>query len=164
MNIAQQQDYNPRYGLSSLEAPPVIVQNLPQSTSQLHGAIGPGWSPYSDVDITQLDATAKAPAAGCLAILKRAGVEPTDNNSTGLAMPSCEGPMFAVDVFTRWLSGGRAGTLLDVVNALGSSYRPVGTFAATIDASHHAGASEFRGFAYVDSCTCFRYVTGLQRI
>ena len=164
MNIAQQQGYNPRYGLSSLEAPPVIVQNLAQPTAQLHGAIGPGWTPYSDVDIAELDAVAKAPAAGCMAILKQAGIEPTDNNSAGLAMPACEGPMFAVTILQRWLAGGRTGSLLDVVNAIGSSYRPVGTFAATFDASHHDGASAFRGFAYVDSCTCFRYVTGLQRI
>lgn len=164
MNVAQQQGYNPRYGLSSLEAPPVIVQNLPEATPQLHGAIGPGWSPFSDVDISQFDATAKAPGADCLAILKRAGVGPTDNNSAGLAMPSCEGPMFAVALLQRWLAGGRTGSLLDVVNGLGSSYRPVGTFAATIDGTHHDGASEFRGFGYVDSCTCFRYVTGLQRV
>ena len=72
--------------------------------------------------------------------------------------------MFAVTVLQRWLSGGRSGSLLDVVNGIGSSYHPVGTFAATIDATHHAGASDFRGFAFVDSCTCFRYVTGLQRI
>lgn len=164
MNIAQQQGYNPRYGLSSLEAPPVIVQNLAQPTAQLHGAIGPGWTPYSDVDIAQLDAAAKAPAADCMAILKQAGVEPTDNNSAGLAMPACEGPMFAVTVLQRWLAGGRTGSLLAIVNALGSSYHPVGTFTATVDAAHHDGASSFRGFAYVDSCSCFRYVTGLQRI
>jgi hypothetical protein len=164
MNIAQQQGYNPRYGLSSLEAPPVIVQNLAQATPQLHGAIGPGWTPYSDVDMAQLDAAAKAPAAECMAILKSAAAEPTDNNSAGLAMPACEGPMFAVAVLQRWLAGGRAGSLLDVVNGLGTSYHPVGTFAATIDPTYHDGASEFRGFAYVDSCTCFKYVTGLQRI
>jgi len=165
MNVAQQQGYSPRYGLSSLEAPPVIVQNLQAgATAQLHGAIGPGWAPFSDVDISQFDATATAPAAECMAILKQGGVGPTDNNSAGLAMPSCEGPMFAIRVLQRWLAGGRAGTLLDVVNGLASSYHPVGTFAATIDAAHHDGASEFRGFAYVDSCTCFKYVTGLQRI
>jgi len=164
MNVAQQQGYNPRYGLSSLEAPPVIVQNLAQPTSQLHGAVGPGWSPYSDVNAAQMDAVAKASAAYCLGMLKHAGLAPSDNNSTVLALPSCEGPMFALTVFDQWIAGGRTGSLLDVVNGLGSGYRPAGSFASLIDAAHHDGASEFRGFAYVDGCTCFRYVTGLQRI
>jgi hypothetical protein len=164
MNVAQQQGYNPRYGLSSLEAPPVIVQNLAQPTPQLHGAIGPGWSPYSDVNIAQLDAMSKAPTAHCLATLKRAGHAPTDNNSTILAVPSCEGPTFAVAVVERWLAGGKAGSLLDVVNAMGGAYQPAGTFSAHLDASRHDGAGAFRGFAFADGCTCFRYTTGLQRI
>jgi hypothetical protein len=164
MNVAQQQGYNPRYGLSSLEAPPVIAQNLAQPTAQLHGAIGPGWSPYSDVDMSVMDKASQAPAANCRAILKKAGQAPTDNNSMLLAMPSCEGPMFAVAVVDGWLASGKAGSLLDVVNAMRTSYQPVGTFTASIDAQHHDGAAAFRGFAYVDGCTCFRYTTGLQRI
>jgi hypothetical protein len=164
MNVAQQQDYHPRYGLSSLEAPPVIVQNLAQPTPQLHGAIGPGWAPYADVAATRLDAASRATAASCLSILKAAGQAPTDNNSTVLAMPSCEGPMFAAAVVDRWLAGGRSGSLLDVVNALGSSYQPVGAFAAHLDASHHDGASAYRGFSYVDGCSCFQYTTAVRRI
>jgi hypothetical protein len=164
MNVAQQQGYNPRYGLSSLEAPPVIVQNLAQPGAQLHGAMGPGWSPYSDVDMSVLDKASQAPAARCRSILKKGGQEPSDNNSMLLAMPSCEGPMFAVAVVERWLAGGKAGSLLDVVNGLGSSYQPVGTFSGRLDASHHDGAAEYRGFAYVDGCTCFRYMTARRRI
>jgi hypothetical protein len=99
-----------------------------------------------------------------LRILKKAGQQPADSNSTGLAMPSCEGPMFAVAVVEQWLAGGKAGSLLDVVNGLGSSYRPVGTFTGDLDPSHHDGAAAFRGFAFVDGCSCFRYTTGLQRI
>ena len=164
MNVAQQQGYNPRYGLSSLEAPPVIVQNLAQPTSQLHGAIGPGWSPYSDVDMSALDKSSQESAASCRAILKKGGQEPTDNNSMLLALPSCEGPMFAVAVIEKWLAGGKVGSLLDVVNGMGTSYRPAGTFTGRIDASHHDGAAAYRGFAYVDGCTCFRYTTPLRQI
>ena len=164
MNVAQQQGYSPRYGLSSLEAPPVIVQNLAQPTAQLHGAIGPGWSPYSDIDMSVMDKASQASAAQCRAILKHGGLAPTDNNSMILALPSCDGPMFAVAVFDRWLASGRSGSLLDVVNAIGSSYRPAGTFSASLDANHHDGAATYRGFAYVDGCTCFRYTTALQRI
>jgi hypothetical protein len=164
MNVAQQQHYNPRYGLSSLEAPPVIVQNLAQPTPQLHGAIGPGWAPFSDVAIAQFDAAAKNPGAPCMSILTHAGIAPKDNNSSILALPSCEGPMFVAAVVDRWIAGGRSGTLLDVVNRLRSSYRAAGTYAVDMTASHHDGASSYRGFAYDDGCSCFRYTSGLQRV
>ena len=164
MDVAQQQGYQPRYGLSSLEAPPVIVQNLPQPNAQLHGALGPGWAPYSDVDLAHLDAAAKRPAAACLAILQRAHVAPTDNNSTILALPACEGPMFITAVIEGWLANGRNGNWLDVVNALRNNYRPAGAYAAEITANQHTGASDYRGFAFDDGCSCFRYVSALQAI
>jgi hypothetical protein len=164
MNVAQQQHYNPRYGLSSLEAPPVIVQNLAQPGPQLHGAIGPGWAPFSDVDTSHFDNAAKQPAALCLSILRHAGIAPTDNNSTILALPGCEGPMFIAAVVERWIRGGRAGSLLDVVNQLQGAYRPAGSYVANVDGGHHDGASGYRGFAFDDACGCFRYTSGLQRI
>ena len=54
--------------------------------------------------------------------------------------------------------GGRA-SLLSIVNGLGSSYRPAGTFSALYDDRRHDGADAYRGFSFVDSCTCFRYVS-----
>ncbi|MBV9292168.1 MAG: hypothetical protein JO222_06940 [Frankiales bacterium] len=164
MDVAQQQNYNPRYGLSSLEDPPVIVQNLTQPAAQLRGSIGPGWSPFSDVAAAQLDSMAKRPAATCLSILQHAGLTPTDNNSTFLALPSCEGPMFAQFVVRTWLAAGQHGTLLDVVNGLHSAYVPVGTYSADLSAAHHDGAAAYRGFAFTDSCSCFRYTSGLRSI
>lgn len=162
MNVAAQQNYTPRYGLSSLEGPPTIIQNLPTSAaSQLHGAMGPGWAPYADVSTGDFDAAAKAPAAGCIQILTRAGHAPTDNNSATLALPSCDGPMFLAAVFDRWIAGGGATSLLSIVNDLGSSYRPAGTFSASYSDRRHDGAAAYRGLAFVDGCTCFRYVSGL---
>lgn len=165
MNVASQQGYTPRYGLSSLEAPPTVIQNLPTSAaSQLHGAMGPGWAPYADVSIADFDAAAKAPGAACVQLLTKAGHPPTDNNSATLAMPSCDGPMFVATVFDRWIAGGGTASLLSVVNALGSSYRPSGTFTASYSARQHDGAVAYRGFSFVDACTCFRYDSGLASI
>ena len=165
MNVAAQQHYTPRYGLSSLEGPPTIVQNLPTSAaSQLHGAIGPGWAPYADVTIGDFDATAKAPAAACVQILTKAGHAPTDNNSATLAMPSCDGPLFVAAVFDRWIAGGGTASLVSIVNGLGSSYHPSGTFAASYGDQRHDGAGAYRGFAFVDACTCFRYTSGLTSV
>jgi hypothetical protein len=162
MDIAQQQGYRPRYGLSSLEAPPIVIGNLTNAASQLHGAMGPGWSPYSDVDLADFDATAKAPGALCLKILTKEGVAPTDNNSATLALPSCEGPLFVAAVVSRWARAQTSTSMLDVVNALASSYRPSGAYTARLGPSRHAGATTYRAFAFVDGCGCFRYTSGLR--
>ena len=165
MNVAAQQGYTPRYGLSSLEAPPTVIQNLPTSAaSQLHGAIGPGWAPYADVSTADFDAVAKAPGAACVQILAKAGHAPTDNNSATLAMPSCDGPMLLAAVFDRWIAGGGTASLLSIVDGLGSSYHPVGTYSASFSAQQHDGAIAYRGFSFVDGCTCFRYTSGLTSV
>jgi hypothetical protein len=162
MNVAAQQQYSPRYGLSSLEAPPVIIGNLANPGTQLHGALGYGWSPFSDVDTTAFDATASAPGARCMGVLRGAGLAPTDNNSALLALPSCEGPYFAVAAFGKWLASTPGTTLVQAVDSLGSSYTASGAFGSTFDAAEHDGADSYRQFAFVDSCTCFRYTSPLR--
>ena len=162
MNVAEQQQYAPRYGLSSLEAPPVIIQNLANPRTQLTGSIGVGWSPFSDVNIQDFDAAARAPGQRCMDVLKRAGLAPVDNNSSILAAPSCEGPYFAAAAFGRWLDSPPSNGLVDAVNGLGSSYQPTGTFSASFRATQHDGASAYRALTFVDSCTCYRYGSGLQ--
>ena len=164
MDVADQQQYRPRYGLSSLEAPPVIVPNLANPSAQLHGAMGPGWAPYADVSTSELDAAAKQPAKACLDILRKAGLAPTDNNSTILTLPSCEGPMFLREIVSRWVTSAPGTTMLQVVNGLGSSYRPAGSYGSTLTSNRHDGANGYRGFGYVDSCTCFRYSTALRAV
>jgi hypothetical protein len=163
MNVAESQGYEPRYGLSSLEAPPVIIQNLADPGTQLNGALGVGWSPFSDVDSANFDAISAQPGTLCLNILRQAGLAPSDNNSTILALPSCDGPFFVQASFARWISG-TGGTLLAAVNGLGSSYHPSGTFSALIDTGHHDGASAYRDLSFVSGCTCFEYTSGLQAI
>ena len=164
MDVAEQQGYRPRYGLSSLEAPPIAMGSLTNAANQLHGAMGPGWSPYSDVDVADFDATAKAPAAQCIRILSAAQVAPTDNNSATLALPACEGPLFVAAVVSRWARANVSTSLLDVVDALGSSYRPVGAYGAQLEPRRHFGAASYRAFAFSDGCSCFRYTSGLRAL
>jgi hypothetical protein len=165
MNIAAQQQYTPRYGLSSLEAPPVIIQNLPTSAaSQLHGSMGPGWAPFADVNVADFDAAAKQPGAECIRILTQAGHAPTDNNSAILALPACDGPLFVAAVFDRWIADRGAVDLLGIVNGLGSAYRPAGTFTGSFSRQQHDGAATYRGFSFNDACDCFRYVTAARPV
>ena len=87
---------------------------------------------------------------------------PGDNNATILALPSCEGPYFAVDVLTRLLRAGGDTRLLDIVSRLGSSYHASGTYATSFSVTKHDGGNAYRDFAYDDSCKCFRYTSGVR--
>jgi hypothetical protein len=162
MIAADEQNYRPRYGLSSLEAPPVIVQNLSEPNSQLHGAMGAGWAPFMDVNKANFDAAARAPGQRCLDVLRKAGIVPGDNNATILALPSCDGPLFAAKALTQLVNASADTRLLDVVARLGSSYRASGTYATSFTATKHDGASAYRDFAYFDACSCFRYTSGVR--
>jgi hypothetical protein len=164
MNIADQQGYRPRYGLSSLEAPPVIVQNVTAPGSQLHGALGAGWAPYADVNAADFDAEARRPGAACMRILAAAQMAPKDNNAAFLALPSCEGPLFALAAYTRWLQLGRQGTLTAAVDSMGTTYAAAGAMRTQLSSRQHDGASAYRGFAFVDACVCFRYSTAVTGI
>jgi hypothetical protein len=99
-----------------------------------------------------------------MSILSHAGLSPKDNNAAILALPSCEGPFFVSTIVRQWLASGTSTTLLDVVNRLGNSYHPAGSYAATLGAAKHDGASQYRDFVFVDSCTCVRYTSGLHQI
>lgn len=162
MLAADQQNYRPRYGLSSLESPPVVVPNLPDPDSQLRGAMGPGWAPYMDVDEADFDAAALSPSARCADVLKRSGQTPADNNAWILALPSCEGPYFVQDVIARLSRAPSSTTLLAVVDELGSAYRASGSFATKLGPGKHDGASGYRGVAYTQACSCFRYTSALR--
>ena len=99
-----------------------------------------------------------------MASLKHARVAPTDNNSAILALPTNEGPFFVAKIVTNWPASASSAELLNIVNSLGRSYRPVGTYVSEFSSSQHDGAADFRGFAFQDGCTCFRYTSGLQRM
>src|SRR5207302_67216 len=126
-----------RIGVVTFDQPDwrsAYTKNLANPRTQLTGSIGVGWSPFSDVNIQDFDAAARAPGQRCMDVLKRAGLAPVDNNSSILAAPSCEGPYFAAAAFGRWLDSPPSNGLVDAVNGLGSSYQPTGTFSASFRA------------------------------
>lgn len=144
MLSASQQHYTPRYGFSSADAPVIAIPDVPDYKTQMRGSIGMGWVPFDDVNAPQFDDLAAAPARRCLDVLKRAGIAPADNNSTILALPSCESTWFIAALFT-----GAADT-----------YKPSGTYA--LSSARQDGPSSFRDVAFADDCGCFRYTSGLR--
>jgi hypothetical protein len=157
MEVAQPQGYHPHYGISTLNEPNLLLATPSIAVPQLHGAVGVGWSPITDVGP---DAEGPVPAqrAQCEAIFQRAGVNIGGRTDAGQyrANAVCD------DLFLlrRALAGRndlspaavRAG-----IESLGTSWISNIDFGTRLDPSHHDGAGAYRLMAFDDSCACVRY-------
>ncbi|MCW2708898.1 MAG: hypothetical protein JWM22_2740 [Frankiales bacterium] len=162
MQAADQQHYNPRYGLNGTSGNSGLADLLgPQTAnSQLKDALSIGWQPMIDAHAADdPDGLANAPRKRCLALMRKAGVSMTSRNAEGLALLLCSGIWFFQTV------AGRAGTLLNqstfiaAANHVGSSaFVPANSFVTRIDPQHHDGVAAVRNMSYYSSCSCFRYV------
>ena len=145
MQSAQQQNYNPRYALNSLEVPAFITQNVP--VAQLTGSIGIGWLPASDLFYKEVAHGTNPNEDLCYAITKRNGDE---------VKRYCDGLFFLKAALDRAPSFTPAG-LQAAVAALGTAYDSPWTFATRFVPNRYDGARQVRSLAFVDSCGCYRY-------
>lgn len=148
---AQNQNYYPRFGLTSLELPAALRTVL--SARQLEGARGVGWLPVYDVPLT-----AQPPATpdrrDCLAAMTAAGEDANASTSRGYALATCGGGLTLAAAWRKtpltpagFLSG---------LRALGRSFTSVSTFADDFS-SNRDGVSRARPMAFTASCDCFVY-------
>jgi hypothetical protein len=162
MQAADQQHYNPRYGLNGTSGNSGLADLLgPQTAnSQLKDALSIGWQPMIDAHAADdPDGLANAPRRRCLALMRKAGVSMTSRNAEGIALLLCSGIWFFQAAATH------AGTLLNqstfiaAANQLKSSaFVPASSFVTRIDPQHHDGIGAVRDMSYTSSCSCFRYV------
>ena len=90
-----------------------------------------------------------------LAIMRRAGIDTSNRFATTYMLAVCDRFM----VLERAIKA--SGQLTPVGVLQGLDRLPValdsaGTYAITLGQAHHDGAFRLRGFAYLDTCSCFR--------
>jgi len=152
---ASSQKYYPAYGLTSLSAPAGLMQpNVPPEA--LVGARGVGWIPALDVDLVRDKDNPNPAAAVCRDIMVKAGQGGV--SSAGVMQQR----MFCDELFLlkRTLDKATALTprgLRTQVEALGTSYNSVLTFATKFGPGRHDGAAAYRPFGFVADCSCFQY-------
>jgi ABC-type branched-subunit amino acid transport system substrate-binding protein len=154
---AEQQRYRPRYAVNSQDEIAAFLEaNSPPA--QLHGALGVGWMPPSDVDSDQ-DPHASPGAAACAALMRKAGVALTPRQAYYQAMVTCDLELlFAV-------AAGRGGgfdtsSLASGVAAAAGSFPYATTFGGRSGLSSGPDkAGVMRDIGYVDACRCFRYLS-----
>jgi hypothetical protein len=161
MQNAEQQHYNPRYGLTTNASPVGLQGSI--SANQLAGSVGVGIEPALDSNVEgwMVDTPGRA---GCVAILKRAQVDIGNKGSgpDGTAMGMCDKFQLTQAAAARVEAAGRpvtAGSIIDAISTMGDAFLPATTQGTSFSPSRRAGGSKYQIFGFLDTCSCFRYLT-----
>ncbi|HEU5033276.1 MAG TPA: hypothetical protein VFT62_00800 [Mycobacteriales bacterium] len=163
MRDADTQHYTPRYGLNSTSGFSTLAPELPKA--QQIGALGVGWMPSLDLSSSDYP-DSKLPADGklCLQIMTKAGQAPQNSNQKSSELGFCEFYFFLQRVLGRVQGPLNEQTALAAIDAVGSSFQPIATFASSFSASKHDGMAVVKDIAYNPSCNCYRYTSNGHRV
>ena len=163
---AQNQDYHPRYGLTSGNAAQLYIDQNLFPKAQLHGALGMGWEPL--LDLTNADNPDNGPYSNdarrqCVALMRAHQIDVSAAIVKRQALEACSTLHFFRDAMTRGGVPTRAGYRAGA-EALGGSFASPLVFATRFDAAHHDGAAAIRPLAFLDACSCIRYTGSVRPI
>jgi hypothetical protein len=153
MPEAQSQGYHAVYGLNSDADPQFQEEN--QAGNQLHGALGVGWVPADDVNLTQ-DPGGNPAYSLCINLLRQAGLSYPDRASQTTVLGNCDDIFFIKTVLERAQALTPAG-FRDAAEGLGDAYNSAYTFATHFAPGRHDGPSKVRLLGFNDACNCFKY-------
>jgi hypothetical protein len=157
MQQADQQHYNPKYSLTTYDAPVGMIGSSGAPAAQLANASGVGWDPSTDVGTYGSKAFDNATTKLCRTIEAPTGQD-TDRLSEYATQVFCNA---ILSVQAAANASGAAnlngGAFISGFSALGSSFADSLTLGTTLSASKHDGANKTRPFAYKTSCSCFSY-------
>lgn len=158
LRSAENQDYRPRYGLTSQAGHTVIAKQVPEQ--QLHGALGVGWLPQFDVPASERPESPGA--AECMAMYKEHGEEPADDNNRAVMLSVCETIGFVKVALEAGLPDLTAQSYARGAESLGE-FVSFNSFANYLAPGRHDGAAYYRTVAYdaESGCVCFHYTSDL---
>jgi hypothetical protein len=158
MTPAETAGYRPRYGVSTFNAPGVLLQhNVPKP--QLTGALGIGTDPTGDVDATRDPVAVSSAERRCLATMHAAG-----QSFTGKRVAEAVG-LFDCDVFRLLRAAAAAGgglspvALARGIALAGPRFVPAETFSSGLRPGRYALAGSARDLAWGTDCECFHYTS-----
>lgn len=155
MRSADAQNYLPRYGLSTTDAPDALTPLVP--ARQLHGTTGMGWAAVYDVPAKKEDRSAPNRKA-CLALIqKRTGETFSSRNVEYVGLTFCDSVWFFSHVASALTSELTASSFASAVPQVGGTYRSPLVLATTFGTSVHDGAASARNLQFDDNCSCFSY-------
>jgi ABC-type branched-subunit amino acid transport system substrate-binding protein len=160
MVAADNQAYQPRYGLHSRNSPGALLQGSAPARQQ-KGAMGIGWQPMNDVDQAHDPGVLNPRQKLCLDLMKQSGQASNGRTALLLGLWMCDDLLFlqdAVRAAPTWsMPGLRAGA-----ESLGA-FPSASTFRSrTGPGLLHDGAAQYRLLAFNDSCSCYSYTSPLK--
>ncbi len=152
LTIADQQDFRPRYGFTSVNL--TNTQALQHEPSQLNGSVVVSWLPGQDVGKAD-DPRRGGAHARCAKIFTDAGIAPNRlYNGT-----FCDSLFFLDQALST--TNNITPTGLGAASAkLGTSYDSPYTWDTKLELGRPDGGSAVRLGKYVEACTCYRYISG----
>jgi hypothetical protein len=164
---AEQQQYRPRYGISTATAPQAWLDAGLIDPHQMAGATGLGWSPVLDLPASANPDNSRysSPARRhCVAVLKARNITFTSTNAEGAALLYC-------DLFysLQRAMGAVHGPLtrdatMAAVDRLGSSYPSAYLPQVFFGPGHHDPVGSGYTYQFSQACGCMQYGGGPFRV
>jgi hypothetical protein len=150
MAAAENQQYRPKYGLTSDQSPAFLESTSPIPRAQLANSTGVGWSPLVDVNAAADPGPSGPNEKLCLDIQAKAGQNMADRGARLTASTYCNALFFLKQNLERAPALTAAG-LAQAVAGLGRRFDNVGIFTpSSYTSSKHDGADTYRDFAFVN--------------
>ena len=154
---ADSQAYRPRYGITTANAPYVLLQTSVPAR-QLVGSVGVGALPALDVDAQRDPGKAVPGASRCRSILAKAGLSYGNKRfATAYGYGFCDAFDLLANAFAkRGLAGAQ---VRDGLATTGTTLRPASTFRSGLDASNRFIPGAVADLRWDASRSCFRYAS-----
>jgi ABC-type branched-subunit amino acid transport system substrate-binding protein len=148
---ADSQGYRPRYAVDdTIATPALLTQNA--SASQLHGSMGAGYLPTTEVE----NPPDVSPAATrCKKLMRDAGEDVSQSLVLTIVLNVCDALSFLEQTLT--LGGVISAAGLQAGLAKLTHFESAVTYRSRVSPTLHDGGAGVRDFVYVDSCTCYRF-------
>ena len=162
MQAAEQQHYRPRYAASAYGSGTALLEQLAPS-AQLHGMLGIGSFPSSDVDPAQSPGDVSPAGPLCRQMLTDQGLRYTRYSyAEGLAFLTCDGIRQLAAALDK-VGTSRLGPFVQAALEMGPRIPSSAVFANGFSPTSPVQVSMSRDLGYVDSCSCFRYLDRVNR-
>jgi ABC-type branched-subunit amino acid transport system substrate-binding protein len=162
MAAAENQQYRPKYGLTSEQSPAFLESTSPIPRAQLANATGVGWSALVDVNNPADPGPSGPNEKLCLDIEKKAGQDMSERGARLTASTYCNALFFLKQNVENAPALSPAG-LAQAVAGLGTGFDNIGVFSPTsYSATKHDGADTYRDFEFKNGA--FVYTSGNKRM
>jgi hypothetical protein len=171
---ADDQNYYPRYGITSRDPASALVPTFDQAQSTHKSGsasartfvqtVGVGWFPLFDVPHADYSGSKETPALRqCKQILSYESFDDPSRNKEAIASIICDPMFYLKGVIEKGGSVVNQRTYLSGVANIGS-ISSAGTFDMATRADRHDGMNAIKAYAWFTNCSCFHYTSGLKRV